>query len=82
MLSTGALQDAYNILMAEIETDYDRAAARILQCIEGAKDDKTLVPAIMMAARGATVADEKIAPQEELALNRIAKALGLKEGAL
>ncbi|MBI1366524.1 MAG: hypothetical protein GC153_11295 [Alphaproteobacteria bacterium] len=82
MLRTEALQDAYNILMAEIEADYDRAAARILQCIEGVKADDALVKAVTLAARGATVADEKIAPQEELALKRIARALGKPESAL
>ncbi|HXI87996.1 MAG TPA: TerB family tellurite resistance protein [Parvularculaceae bacterium] len=82
MLSTGALEDAYNLLIAEIEADYDQACARILDCIRAVRGDRVLAAAVTLAARGATVADERIAPQEELALNRIAEALGLEKGSL
>jgi len=79
-IRTEALQEAYNLLRAEIETDYSSATAKILAAIAAAKDDKAVVEAVKVAARGAIVADRRLAPQEEVALDRIATALGLEAG--
>lgn len=81
-IRTEALQEAYNLLRTEIETDYAGAAAKILAAIAAVKDDKSISAAIKVAARGAVVADRRIAPQEEAMLNRIAEALGLEAGAV
>ncbi len=81
-IRTEALQEAYNLLRAEIETDYADAAAKILAAIAAVKDDKPVAEAVKVAARGAIVADRRVAPQEEAALDRIAAALGLEAGAV
>ncbi|MEQ8179987.1 MAG: TerB family tellurite resistance protein [Amphiplicatus sp.] len=81
-IRTEALQEAYNMLRAEIETDYPSAAAKILAAIAAAKGDMAIVEAVKVAARGAIVADRRLAPQEEVALDRIAAALGLEAGAV
>jgi tellurite resistance protein len=79
-VNTQALQDAYNLLVGEIDADYAAAADRILAAIASMKDDAQISAAIKVAARGAVVADNRIAPQEEAMLDRIAAALGLKTG--
>ena len=79
-IRTEALQEAYNLLRAEIETDYTGAAAKILAAIAAVKDDAAISDAVKVAARGAIVADRRLAPQEEAVLDRIAEALGLEAG--
>lgn len=82
VIRTEALQEAYNLLRAEIETDYPAACAKILSSIAATKDDAAVSEAVKVAARGAVVADRRVAPQEEAMLDRIAGALGLEAGAV
>lgn len=79
-VKTSALEEAYNSLIVEIEADFANAADSIMKSISAAKDDATACAAIKIAARGAVVADDRIAPQEEIMLSRIAEALGLEAG--
>lgn len=77
-----ALQGAYNDLVEDFRKNFTATKARVLEAISAVKDDARVVDAIKSAARGAIVADMKIAPQEECMLNEIAKALGLEAGAV
>lgn len=79
---TEALQEAYNALREDVALDYASATDRILSSIAAVKDDPAVSKAVKVAARGAVVADARIAPQEEMMLNRIAAALGLEAGAI
>lgn len=77
-----ALQSAYNDLVEDFRKNFPATKARVLEAIEAVKDDQLAADAIKAAARGAIVADLKIAPQEEFMLNEIAKALGIEAGSV
>ena len=77
-----ALQEAYNVLLHAFENDFATAAERVLELICGVKNDSAIAAAVKTAARGAVVADERVAPQEELMLGRIAEALGVEQGSI
>lgn len=82
VVNTVALQSAYNDLVEDFRKNFSATKARVLEAISAVKDDQRVVDAIKAAARGAIVADMKIAPQEEFLLNEIAKALGLEAGSV
>lgn len=82
IVSAVALQSAYNDLVEDFRRDYASTRARVLEAIAAVKDDVNIVEAVKIAARGAIVADEKLAAQEEIVLGEIAKALGLPPGAV
>jgi tellurite resistance protein len=75
--SPEALASEYSRLLAALAADYDAAEAEILSAIAAAKRDPRFVAAIKVAARQAVIADQKLKPQEELILGRIARALGV-----
>ena len=72
----------YSRLLALLGADYDAAEAEILAAIAASKNDADVVKSIKIAARHAVIADQVLKPQEELALGRIARALGLSAGDL
>lgn len=82
VVSAVALQSAYNDLVEDFRKNFTATKTRVLDGIAAIKDDKRIADAVKTAARGAIVADLKIAPQEEFVLNEIAKALGLEAGSV
>ena len=80
MIDSASLQAAYNVLIAAFRDGYAGAAAKVLAAIADVKDDAALAEAVKLAARRAIVADEKLMPQEEAALDHVALALGLEKG--
>ena len=76
------LASEYSRLLALLSADYEAAEAEILGAIAASRNDAGVVKAIMVAARHAVIADQVLKPQEELALGRIAGALGLSAGDL
>jgi tellurite resistance protein len=75
--SPDELASEYIRLLAALTADYDAAEAEILTAVAAIKRDPLLVVAVKVAARQAVIADEKLKPQEELVLGRIARALGV-----
>lgn len=75
-----ALETCYNSLTGKFRTDFAKAAAVVLGAVTASRGQLVTVKAIKKAARLAVVADQKIRPQEEVALNAIAGALGLADG--
>ena len=82
IVSAVALQSAYNDLVEDFRRDYASTRARVLESIAAVKDDVNIAEAVKIAARGAIVADEKLAAQEEFVLAEIARALGLPPGSV
>jgi len=80
VLNDPALAFGYNRLVKAFEQDYALASIEVRDVLEANKGDDRVVNAIKMAARRAIVADEKIMPQEEVALDQIAVAIGLEKG--
>ena len=74
---TAMLASEYNRLIAALQADWNAAEAEILEAIASVKSTKAAVEAIKVAARQAVIADQMIKPQEDLVLQRIARALGL-----
>lgn len=64
------------------EADYDKASAHTLKQVAALKAHALARRAITDTARRAVVTDKTVTPQEENALNVLARALGLKEGEL
>jgi tellurite resistance protein len=79
-ISTVSLQTAYNTLTAEFRRDYPEAIAHVMESIKAVRFDAKAREAVKVAARAAVVADHVVTAEEELVLNRIAQALGLKVG--
>lgn len=77
MFSPGELASEYTRLLAALGDDYDAAEAEILGAIASVRNNRRAVEAIKVSARHAVIADQKIKPQEDVALARIARALGL-----
>ncbi|NWG92576.1 MAG: tellurite resistance TerB family protein [Parvularculaceae bacterium] len=71
------LADEYTRLLASLGADYDAAEKEILRAVESVKRDKRAVEAVKVAARHAVIADQALKPQEDLALARLARALGV-----
>ena len=82
VVGTVALQSAYNDLVEDFRRNFAATKARVLDAVAAVKDDARIAEAIKTAARGAIVADMRIAPQEEAMLNEIAAALGLDAGSV
>lgn len=62
--------------------DYDKAAQRTLELVSAVRTNSVAKRAVVAAARTAVIVDKVVTPQEENTLNRLAEALGLKEGEL
>lgn len=72
-----ALAGEYNRLIADLQADWNGAEAEILGAIAKMRGDANGAEAVKAAARHAIVADERLKPQEEFVLERIARALGV-----
>ena len=81
-LSSAELEAAFQEVTAAFERDYDKAAEQALSDIAECARQGVMKRAIADAARRAVVADNAVKQQEELALDRIAGALGMKAGDL
>ena len=81
-LDSGAVSGCYNRLAQDFEKDYRQAASVVCDAISACRDDGPTAAAVKLSARRAIVADQKIMPQEEAALDQIAEALGLEKGAV
>lgn len=80
-IDAGALTSEYARLRAAFAADYASAEKEVLAAIEAVRGDAA-AEAVKMAARHAIIADQKLKPQEELILARIARALGIGADAL
>jgi tellurite resistance protein len=76
-IDAAALTSEYARLRGAFAADYAAAEKEVLAAIEAARGDQHAVEAIKIAARHAVVADQQLKPQEEIALGRIARALGV-----
>jgi len=81
-IDAATLTAEYARLHGALITDYAAAEREILAAIGAVSSDAQASEAVMMAARHAVIADQHLKPQEELALERIARALGLEDGVL
>jgi|GEM_PF-6637224 len=81
-VDTKSLEACYNQLVSAFRDDYAATAASVLSAVKSLRDNDEFTVAITLSARSAIVADEKILPQEEAALDAIAGALGLEKGAV
>lgn len=81
-IDAGALTSEYARLHDALANDYGAAEREILAAVSAIKGDATIVAAVKIAARNAIIADQVLKPQEDLALARIARALGLAPGDL
>ena len=81
-LDAGDLESCYNDLVADFTKNYAGAAADVLAAVKAVKNGNDISKAIKLAARIAIVADQKIMPQEEAALESISLALGLEKGSV
>lgn len=77
-----ALASEYNRLHAALLDDYDQAEAEILTAIAAHRSNPAVAAAVREAARQAVIADQELRPQEDLALARIARALGVSSDSL
>ncbi len=75
-IDAAALTAEYARLHAALRADYPAAEKEILAAI-GAVRESGAAAAVKLAARHAVVADQKLKPQEDFILARIARALGL-----
>ncbi|MFN3960159.1 MAG: TerB family tellurite resistance protein [Parvularculaceae bacterium] len=80
-IDAAALTAEYARLHAALRADYASAEAEILAAV-GAVRGAPAAEAVKLAARHAVVADQKLKPQEETVLARIACALGIDPEAL
>lgn len=78
--SRGQVEEIASELKAAFEADYDRTADRVLSELSNLSSNGVARRAVSKAARKALIADKVVKPQEELALERIGRALGLKQG--
>ncbi len=76
-IDAGALTAEYARLRAALAADYTSAEKEILAAVEAVRAAPAAVEAVKMAARHAVIADQKLKPQEELVIARIARALGI-----
>jgi tellurite resistance protein len=76
-IDAGALTAEYARLHAAFAGNYAAVEKEVLAAIEAVRADAAAAEAVKMAARHAVIADQKLKPQEELILARIARALGI-----
>ncbi|MDZ7628772.1 MAG: hypothetical protein U5J99_10270 [Parvularculaceae bacterium] len=76
-IEANALTSEYARLHQALSADFGAAEREILAAIGAIKADPDIVAAVKSAARNAIIADQKLKPQEELILVRIARALGI-----
>lgn len=81
-IDAAALTAEYARLHGALAADYVAAELEILAAIDAVRGEKGAAEAVKMAARHAVIADQKLKPQEELILSRIARALGIAPGEL
>lgn len=81
IIEAAALTAEYARLHGALCADYAAAEAEILGAIAAVRGTPA-AEAVKLAARHAVVADQKLKPQEEALLARIARALGLDAGEL
>ena len=81
-LDAAALTLEYARLHGALREDYAAAEKEILAAVASVSADAAAAEAVKIAARHAVIADHKLRPQEELALARIAGALGIGPGEL
>ncbi len=82
IFETSALEAEYNRLTVALRADWDNAEAEILSAIATVRADAGAARAVRIAAQHAIIADQVVKPQEELELERIARALGVDPGTL
>lgn len=75
-IDAGALTAEYARLRAAFADNYAGAEKEVLAAIEAVRAGAA-AEAVKIAARHAVIADQKLKPQEEIALARIARALGV-----
>lgn len=80
-IDAGALTAEYARLYAALCADYAAAEVEILAAISAVRGGPA-TEAVKLAARHAVVADQKLKPQEDIVLSRIARALGLDSAEL
>ncbi|MFZ5617866.1 MAG: hypothetical protein ACOZAA_11170 [Pseudomonadota bacterium] len=73
-----ALAGEYSRLLAALKENYEAAEAEILNAVAAVKRDGKVVEAVKVSARHAVIADQRLKPQEDVALGRIARALGIE----
>lgn len=76
-IDAGALTAEYARLHGALAADYPAAEAEILAAVAAVRGDDAAKDAVKIAARHAVIADQKLKPQEEIILARIARALGI-----
>ncbi len=81
-IDAAAISASYNELEAAFREDYAAAADRVVAALAALDPQGETAALARMAARRAIVADQRLRPQEESALQRIAAAMGLEKDAL
>lgn len=76
-IDAATLTAEYARLRGALASDYASAETEILAAIDTIRADRAAAKAVRIAARNAVIADQKLKPQEELILARIARALGI-----
>lgn len=71
------LADEYTRLLVALGEDYEATEAEILSAVRATRRNARAVEAVKVAARHAIIADQRLKPQEDLALARLAGALGI-----
>lgn len=73
-----ALAGEYSRLLAALKEDYEAGEAEILNAVAMVKRDRKAAEAVKVSARNAVIADQRLKPQEDVALGRIARALEIE----
>ena len=81
-VSTARIGPLWTELVARFRDNYVDAADAVSKSVAAAASDPVIAEQVVWAARAAIVADERLSPQEEAALDRLARALGREEGSL
>ncbi len=81
-IDAAALTSEYARLHGALAADYAAGEAEVLAAIASVKGDSKAVAAVKLAVRHAIIADQKLKPQEDLVIARIAHALGVTDGDL
>lgn len=76
-IDAATLTAEYARLHGALGADYAAAEKEIIAAIGAVRADPAAAEAVKIAARHAVIADQKLKPQEELILGRIARALGI-----
>ncbi len=81
-LDTDLLTETYNDFVDLFSSDYTKGLESVLQTISTVRHEDGVSAMVSKAARTAIVADNALAPQEEIVLRKIESALGLEEYSL